>query len=122
MSKVELKNVSERVAQFLTDFPALRDNDARLVANIWLEDAVEYDPNLDISKAKYFLRMVAEGVLSNTESIRRSRQLLQQKNPQLRGKLYKERKEYAANVKAEIVEIKETIQNQSEIDYGSKGK
>jgi hypothetical protein len=122
MSKVELKNVSERVAQFLTDFPALRDNDARLVANIWLEDAVQYNPELDISKAKYFLSMVAKGVLSNTESIRRSRQLLQAKNPELRGLTYQERKNHSVNVKAEVLEIKNEIHNQSEINYGSESE
>lgn len=119
MSKVELKNVSERVAQLLTDHPSLRDNDARLVANIWLEDAKANNPNLDINRANYFLKMVAEGVLTNTESIRRSRQLIQQKNPELRGLTYAERKNHSVNVKAEVIEIKNEISNQGKLDYGS---
>lgn len=119
MSKVELKSVTDRVAEYLTKHPSLRENDARLIANIWLEDAKAYNSYLDINRASYFLKMVAKGVLSNTESIRRARQLIQQKNPHLRGKNYNQRKEHSSDIKKEIIEIKENIHNQSNITYGN---
>lgn len=87
--------------KLLIAHPHLRDDDDKLIANIWHNDAnLGFRVNM---LATDLLRMMAEGRLTNVESIRRSRQQIQQEEPGLRGKSYKLRKlEATETVKKEL--------------------
>lgn len=80
----------KRVERLLRAKPHLRDNDDKLIASIWYNDAGMADNN-DMP-AIDLLNMFADGKLTNPETIRRSRQQLQEQNPGLRGESYTERK------------------------------
>ena len=115
MSRVSVKNVKDRVASLLEEHPSLRDDDNRLIANIWFNDALTANPDLSISVVKDFLQLVADGNLTNPESIRRSRQLVQEKNPHLRGNTYNMRQSNKRNIQKEIIEVKQTPNNQKQL-------
>ncbi|MEC7753837.1 MAG: hypothetical protein VYB44_07390 [Bacteroidota bacterium] len=80
----------KRVERLLKAKPHLRDSDDKLIANIWYNDAGICENNN--MTAVEFLNLVADGRLTNPETIRRSRQQLQEQNPGLRGESYVERK------------------------------
>jgi hypothetical protein len=85
--KLKIKN---KVHFYLKKYPHLRDDDNGLIANIWYEElGVRHDPHL---LAIYFLAEFADGNLSSPESIRRSRQKIQEDHPELRGEKYTLRK------------------------------
>lgn len=87
MSLVKNQSLKTLVAAYLHNYPELRDNDYRLIANIWKEEV-----NYNDMSAEDFLRAFSKGKLSHPESIRRIRQKLQEKDIYLRGKKYEERK------------------------------
>lgn len=92
MSLLNKKELKQRVQKLLADHPILRDDDLKLLANVW-----KAETNLS-STAESFLRDFAAGRLSHPESVRRQRQLLQSKNASLRGERYGQR------IKQEAVE------------------
>jgi hypothetical protein len=71
----------------LKQHPHLRDCDERLVANVW--HAEIGDPSAISAYA--MLELYANGKLTNSDYITRVRRKLQEENPELRGRLYKER-------------------------------
>ena len=75
----------EIVLDLLTRSKSLRDNDNRLVANVW---AVELGGKLNELSATDLLNYVAEGKLSAANNIKRLRCKLQQENDFLRGEKY----------------------------------
>ena len=76
----------EVIIDLLTHKEHLRDNDQALIANIWWRELVTQGK--DKSTAFEFLKVFSEGKLSNPESIRRSRQKIQEEEPSLRGDSY----------------------------------
>ena len=76
----------EVIIDLLTNKEHLRDNDQALIANIWWRELVTQGK--DKSTAFEFLKVFSEGKLSNPESIRRSRQKIQEEQPALRGDSY----------------------------------
>jgi hypothetical protein len=78
------------VCQWLERYPQLRDDDSKLVANIWA-DYIGYD-NLDKITSRQLLQLFADGNLPQFETIRRTRQKIQEQNAHLRGNAYIERK------------------------------
>lgn len=97
-----MKNVLVRVKHYLTIDETLRDNDNRLLANIWNEVIQRKYIDVNLASAQDLLRMLAEGSLPNQESVRRCRQKLQEENPELRGRLWEKRHQMAKQVKEEI--------------------
>jgi hypothetical protein len=85
---LEMKNCKETVKTLLEKFPNLRDNDEKLCANYWYIEANLHFVTLD---ANEFLRMYADGRITHSDSITRMRRKLQEKHPELRGKLWEER-------------------------------
>ena len=79
----------EIIIELLTNKMHLRDNDQALIANIWWRELMAQ--GIEKSSAYDFLKIFAEGKLSNPESIRRSRQKIQEEEPSLRGDNYYER-------------------------------
>lgn len=99
MGTVKLKPVRERVKNLLEKKPHLRDDDQKLIANIWYQDN---ENKIFAGTADQLLRALADGKLTNFESIRRVRQKLQEQHPSLRGTKYKDRQDHQGTVVKEI--------------------
>lgn len=83
--------------------PGCRDNDNRLIANFWMQELRTKGLTVKELTAGEFLSMFASGELSSPETIRRSRQKLQEEFIFLRGKLFYKRKgKNEAEVRNEI--------------------
>ena len=97
-----LKNYKEAVIYWLSKYEHLRDSDTRLLANIW---ASEVGSRINQMNAVELLKMMAEGKLPSAETIRRTRQKVQEEMPELRGESYRERQSRGAQFTKEIHEI-----------------
>ncbi len=104
----QIKNIKKKVFQLLTEKPHLRDDDNKLIANIWNEEIGKDENNKHKSlttTAFCFLEAIASGTHTSPESIRRIRQKIQEQNEHLRGTSYKNRKLAASEVKRHIKDI-----------------
>ena len=95
----QLFSVIDEVEKMLIKHPPLRDDDERLMANIW---------NLHIGYIEYLngkdvLYLLANHQLPSYESISRCRRKLQEVQPRLRGKKWYERHNRAGKIRREIV-------------------
>ena len=101
--KVEVKGkIKERVQSLLERLDYLRDDDNRLIANIWLSDAGGVKAVNNMS-AMDFLAEIAKGKLTSAESIMRCRRKVQEQIPKLRGKNYQSRKDNEGNIKKDLL-------------------
>lgn len=87
----KIKNLQPYIFKLLSKYEHLRDDDNKLLANIWLKEIGK--DNLKEMSAYDFLVLFSEGKLSNFESIGRARRKVQSENEELRGSKYKLRKE-----------------------------
>ena len=102
--------MSDRVRDLLRVYPDLRDNDNKLIANIWHDDMIKkYELDVFNKSAADLLIMFASGKLPSTETIRRTRQKLQQELPELRGEDYLKRQSLQGKVKQEILNFREIV-------------
>jgi len=101
---MKILKVSEIVKKILTTDIDSRDNDELLIIKVWKKQ------NPKASDPRYYFSQFTvdfiTGQFSKPESIRRSRQRLQELNPELRGRFYKHRHEHTSKVKEEIKSIK----------------
>ena len=83
----------EVVKQLLTNKPHLRDSDPKLIATYWFNELKK--KNIDPNKINglEFMQMFANSKLTNIKTIERMRRKLQEECTELRGKMYKARKE-----------------------------
>jgi hypothetical protein len=97
---MQLNKVKDLVKVLLETYPELRDSDNRLMLNVWAKQ----DFSLMDKEKKYrsFSDKFAAGYYHNPESIRRSRQKLQEQYPNLRGKAYKKRQAEQEVVKTQL--------------------
>ena len=108
----------KKVGEILRECPDARDDDNDLIATYWRQELMvikhEEVKNSVLTQREIdlFYFIVRNGMLSNPESIRRSRQKLQQVNPKLRGEKYNERHAAAKKVVKELKEVKEEPQGQ----------
>ena len=82
------QNILALVTELLENHPHLRDNDRKLVSTIWwikIGEPVEY------MNAEDILRMYADGVLPDADSITRCRRRLQEVRQDLRGEIWNKR-------------------------------
>jgi hypothetical protein len=98
---MELEKTKFKVERLLNAIEETRDNDELLIANVWTEDLINRGFNTSIS-VKILFFMLRNGELTSTESIRRVRQKLQEKNEHLRGYKYNKRMEHQKVVKEEL--------------------
>ena len=93
--------VKQRVKSILEVNKDAKDCDRTLLALIWTQDVKDLyiENGLD---APDFLRMLASGELTSSETVRRCRQRLQEENESLRGYKYKLRKQLGEEVRATI--------------------
>jgi hypothetical protein len=94
----------QRIEEVLVALTHCRDDDHRLIANIWQKELLE-QMGLDKYKsltAQELLGIYAKHKLSSPESIRRMRQKIQEIQPLMRGSKYQDRQRYQGEVKKEI--------------------
>ena len=90
--------IINQVKQRLENSTIMRDDDALLMADIWREQLAQLG-----AKSVYdVLNAIAGRMVHSPESIRRSRQKVQQDNPNLRGVFYYKRHEKELEVLKEL--------------------
>lgn len=89
------KTLHQNIRELLTTKPDLREDDMRILANIWNRELQEYikQKNIPDITVVDMLKMISEKKLSHFEAIRRTRQKLQEEFPELRGPNYGRRKD-----------------------------
>jgi hypothetical protein len=86
--------VTDKVKFFLERYQVLRSDDKKLIANIWAEEIGD----TSITVEEFFKKFLVTGKVTAPESIRRARQKLQERNPELAPpKGVQEILEYAEN-------------------------
>ena len=86
----------------LRNHPETRDNDNTLLVKVWAEEKPEIKVK-GYSLATFTLSF-KRGEFSSSESVRRTRQKLQQEFPELRGKNYKERHNHEEVIKEQLTD------------------
>lgn len=106
MARVSIKDQKLRqlVEKLLVERPECRDNDPLLLVRVWREEFIAR-----YGEERYFndsfreaLPLIVKGILSNAESVRRTRQKIQEKQPLLRGTTYRKRQRHQSAIKKEI--------------------
>ena len=92
------------VTNLLTHFPELRDNDIKLIQEVWKRQSGVID--LLSQPVGFLFDLMKERKLSDGGSIRRMRRQLQQSNPHLRGEKYDQRHNHQKKVINDINTIK----------------
>ena len=100
---MEIIAKSKDIRALLEKSPHLKDDDKKLIATIWWHELREL--GIDPEPFRRLLDLFVDGSLSNPESIRRTRQKLQQEYPGLRGEIYKKRHQHQEQVKEELRSI-----------------
>ena len=90
--------LKDKIYKLLVNNGHLRNSDLKLIACIWYSEV----PNINDLTAYEFLQKFSNGQLTNPESIRRSRQKVQEEIPALRGTNYKKRQENQTNIKKQL--------------------
>jgi hypothetical protein len=101
MTKIN-EDLATRVEYILIKWPATRDNDMLLVAQFW---ALESQFTQNHSAYDVFDAM-SKGIFTSFESIRRSRQKLQEIEPSLRGTTWEKRHNRQSEVIKNVRNIK----------------
>jgi hypothetical protein len=101
MTKIN-SDLATRVEYILNKWPLTKDNDMLLVAQFW---ALESQFTQNHSAFDVFDAM-SKGIFSSFESIRRSRQKLQEINPALRGTTWEKRHNRQSEVIEDVRNIK----------------
>ena len=86
-----------------------QDNDNALISAIWYDDMIKLGKNPQEINALNVLDLLTKGLLTNTESIRRCRQMLQKEFPELRGKKYTERHKHKESVLEDLFQTPEFL-------------
>ena len=97
---MNIRNKQELIIDLLTKHPHLRDDDNRLIATVW-----NIEQDTDNMSAFDLLKLVAQGEMTNTESIRRSRAKIQQERIELHGDKYIERHRHQPDVVEQLHEM-----------------
>lgn len=98
------KKLKQRIEEILIALPHCRDDDSRLIANIWQRQMIERHGRENYTKmsAKALMNEFVKGHLSSPESIRRMRQKIQEIQPLLRGDSYNIRQRHQGEIKKEL--------------------
>ena len=98
----EITKIKETVLTLLQNHSFLRDDDERLIGNIWANDMQKLKLNPSTTSAESFLRHFVAGNITNADSITRARRNLQQEHKELRGNLWYKRHKAQRNVQEEL--------------------
>ena len=94
----QISKLENRVRALLTARPELRDNDQRLVSNVWWQCLKLDGINPDETPSTKLLLLLSQGKLPNHDSITRARRKLQEVHEHLRGEKYNKRQKHQAEV------------------------
>ena len=102
--KMKIGTKKAEITKILTEQPYIRDRDNSLIALVWQKEIANLE-NFDYESlsAKDLLLIFSCDLLTSPESIRRTRQKIQQENPNLRGEKYKARHKEQEQVKQELI-------------------
>jgi len=95
---MKIFNLATEVQHALQKHPVLRDDDNRLIANIWFKRL----PTIDELSGREVLMIIAKGKLPSFESISRCRRKIQQEDKSLRGELWDKRHQIAKDIRKSI--------------------
>ena len=98
----EMSLVKDRVKALLEKHPHLRDSDNKLIATIWQNDLLNMHIEPKDIRGFDLLSLYANGRLTNSETIRRVRQKIQEENPNLRGTVNEARQKEGEEVRKQI--------------------
>ena len=102
----KISQLEKRVRALLTARPELRDNDQRLVSNVWWQ-CLKFDKiDPDTMPSTKLLLLLSQGKLPNHDSITRARRKLQEVDESLRGEKYNKRQGHQAEVIEDLKTIK----------------
>lgn len=96
---VRIIKIKPTVERILKEFPDTRDNDRLLLLKVWAEQVPELRNNFSFVD---FSKIYLSGKLVDTESVRRSRQKIQEQQPQLKGNFHHKRKESEQEMRTNI--------------------
>ena len=97
----QLFSIIDDVERFLTEYPILRDNDRRLIVNLWTKRMGGSDI-VDHLEPNEVMKRIASSEMPSSESITRCRRKLQEKHPMLRGEVWYKRHQRAENIRKGI--------------------
>lgn len=97
----EYTKVKKIVYNILLESPYARDSDPFLAKMVWQYQ----NPDIQDESALQFLEGLIERRYFNYETIRRSRQWLQEHKPKTRGQLYQKRHRQGDNVRANLNQL-----------------
>lgn len=93
---IKIKDTVHRILKEQSD---TRDNDRLLLLKVWAEQVPELRGNMSFVD---FSKIYLSGKLVDTESVRRSRQKIQEQNPELKGNFHHKRKQSEEEMRANI--------------------
>lgn len=96
MNDFDLISMRPKVMRMLESEPGSRDSDRLLIHLIWMDELAALKEPCTVAQA------LVEGKISHPESIRRTRQKVQQHHPKLRGAKYSKRHKLAGAVAAQL--------------------
>ena len=96
----KIKNIKDTVRRILINHPETRDDDRLLCLKVWAEQ----NPNLRSPYTSFygFAQDFLSEKYADTESIRRTRQKLQNQHPELRGRNYMARQAASLTMQKEM--------------------
>tara|TARA_R110000772_G_scaffold35637_6_gene85835 strand:+ start:3173 stop:3508 length:336 start_codon:yes stop_codon:yes gene_type:complete len=95
---------TEYVKKLLTEKPHLRDDDCKLISNVWHKELLLKGIDSRKITAFEFMKMFSEGKLAHPESVMRTRRKLQSEFIPLQGEKWAERHKETENVKKQLYE------------------
>ena len=103
--KNKISNLVNIVTRLLTIKSDLRDNDRRLICNIWWKSVT----NPELLTFKDFIKLYIKGKVPESDSITRCRRKVQEEIKELRGDVWERRHSLEKVIREEIKEIGTTI-------------
>jgi hypothetical protein len=103
--KRKITKLTDRVVRLLTVKPALRDNDRRLICNIWWKSI----SNPELLMFEDFINLYLKGDIPESDSITRCRRKVQEEKEELRGNSWDLRHGLEDEIKNEIRELGSAI-------------
>lgn len=94
-----MENTYRDVRSILTIYPETRDDDRKLIAQMWFRE------NEDVTGFQQFLGAFMNGKFTNPDTITRCRRKVQEMHPELRGAKYAERQRRGGELRTEIKDL-----------------
>ena len=101
----KITNLSDRIVGLLKKKSHLRDNDRRLICNIWWKSV----SNPELLMFEDFINLYIEGKVPESDSITRCRRKIQEEIEELRGESWDLRHGLEKSIMSEIKELGATI-------------